>query len=50
MALRLGFPGRHAWSLSNIAARGEAKEVRPDERRKVRKNQRRILWYTLRIF
>ena len=42
--------GQAPRSLSDIAVRDEAKEVRPDERRKARKNRRRIRWNTLRIF
>ena len=57
-----GFPSQHprskgvwdedprARSLSDIAVRDEAKEVRPDARPQVRKNRRRIRWNTLRIF
>ena len=37
-------------SLSDIAVRDEAKEVRPDARPQARKNRRRIRWNTLRIF
>ena len=37
-------------SLSDIAIRGEVKEVRPDARPQARKNRRRIRWNTLRIF
>jgi len=36
-------------SLSDIAVRDEAKEVRPDARPQARKNRRRIRWNTLRI-
>jgi len=36
-------------SLSGIAVRDEAKEVRPDARPQARKNRRRIRWNTLRI-
>src|SRR5512141_2332118 len=39
-----------AKSLSHIAVRNEAKEVRPDARPQARKNRRRIRWNTLRIF
>ena len=39
-----------ARSLSDIAVRDEAKEVRPDARPQARKNRRRIRWNTLRIF
>ena len=39
-----------ARSLSDIAVRDEAKEVRPDARPQARKNRRRIHWNTLRIF
>src|SRR4029077_7230467 len=41
--------GRHR-SLSDLALRDEAKEVRPDARPQARKNRRRIRWNTLRIF
>ena len=41
------FPPR---SLSDIAVRDEAQEVRPDPRPQARKNRRRIRWNTLRIF
>jgi hypothetical protein len=44
--LDLGFPR----SLSDIAVRDEAKEVRPDARPQAWKNRRRIRWNTLRIF
>ena len=44
--LDLGFPR----SLSDIAVRDEAKEVRPDARSQDWKNRRRIRWNTLRIF
>src|SRR5712692_10980614 len=37
-------------SLSDIAVRDEAKEVRPDARPQDRKNRRCIRWNTLRIF
>jgi hypothetical protein len=40
----------HTRSLSDIAVRDEAKEVRPDARPQARKNRRRIRWNTLRIF
>jgi len=39
-----------ARSLSDIAVRDEAKEVRPDARPQARNNRRRIRWNTLRIF
>jgi len=39
-----------ARSLSDIAVRDEAKEVRPDARPQARKNRRCIRWNTLRIF
>jgi len=39
-----------ARSLSDIAVRDEAKEVRPDARPQAWKNRRRIRWNTLRIF
>src|SRR6266404_8786875 len=39
-----------ARSLSDIAVRGEAKEVRPDARPQARKNRRCIRWNTWRIF
>jgi len=37
-------------SLSDIAVRDEAKEVRPDARPQARKNRRSIRWNTSRIF
>jgi hypothetical protein len=37
-------------SLSDIDARDEAKEVRPDARPQARKNRRCIRWNTLKIF
>ena len=37
-------------SLSDIAVRDEAKEMRPDARPQAWKNRRRIHWNTLRIF
>jgi len=47
----LGATFQHpARSLSDIAVRDEAKEVRPDARPQARKNRRRIHWNTLRIF
>ena len=39
-----------ARSLSGIAVRDEAKEMRPDARPQARKNRRCIRWITLRIF
>jgi hypothetical protein len=36
-------------SLSDIAVRDEAKDLRPDARPQVRKNRRRIRWNTLRM-
>src|SRR6266850_6956009 len=39
-----------ARSLTDIAVRDEAKEVRPDARPQARKNRRCIRWNTLRIF
>ena len=39
-----------ARSLSDIAVRDEAKDMRPDARPQTRKNRRRIRWNTLRIF
>ena len=39
-----------ARSLSDIAVRGEAKEVLPDARPQAWKNRRCIRWNTLRIF
>ena len=37
-------------SLSDVAVRDEAKEMRPDARPQVWKNRKRIRWNTLRIF
>src|SRR5438477_11318141 len=42
--------GRWTRSLSDIAVRDEAKEVRPDARSQARENRRCIRWNTLRIF
>jgi hypothetical protein len=39
-----------ARSLSDIAVRGEAKEVRPDARPQARKNRRCIRWNTIEDF
>jgi hypothetical protein len=42
--------GEASRSLSDIAVRDEAKEVRADARPQARKNRRCIRWNTLRIF
>ena len=42
--------GPDARSLSDIAVRDEAKEMRPDARPQARKNRTRIRWITLKIF
>jgi len=47
-ALRVG--GKEVGSLSDIAVREEAKEVRPDAKPQARKNRRCIRWNTVRIF
>ena len=43
-------PGKKTRSLSGIAVRVEAKEVRPDTRPQARENRRCIHWNIVRIF